>query len=378
MVEYTMMQGGIPPFNSKDNSSSPEAVAPARARRPLRASKRKLFLAAIALLVVTVASVPLLVKRSQAVLPAALPPPPASVGCRGVIEPEAGVIKVAVPYFDGGPSIIKELKVKEGDWVKRGEVLAVLDGRGPLEAAYQDSAARVEVARQQLAQVKAGAKPADLEAQRQEIARWESEYKITQADYGRYEKLRQTEDVSASELDEKRLLLDRTRFMLEMEKERMASMAEVRPQDIEVAVAELKSSITAMNHTSANLELMLVRSPVPGRVLKVHAHEGEQVGPQGILELGQTDRMYVAAEVYEDDVARVRPGQTATISSAALPRALEGTVEQIGMEVARSETLPTDPAAFSDARVIKVKIRLADSQAVANLVNGKVDVVIHP
>ena len=333
---------------------------------------------AVLLLVITVASAPFVFKHPQAVLPAASPRPPASVGCRGLIEPEDGVIKVAVPYFDGGPSIVKELKVKEGDWVKRGEVLAVLDGRGPLEAAYQDSAARVEVARQQLAQVKAGAKPADLEAQRKEIARWESEYKITQADYQRYEKLRQTEDVSASELDEKRLLLDRTRFMLEMEKERMASLAEVRPQDIEVAVAELKSSLAAMNHARANLELMLVRSPVAGRVLKVHAHEGEQVGPQGILELGRTDRMYVVAEVYEDDIARVHPGQTATINSAALPHSLEGTVEQIGMEVARSEALPTDPAAFSDARVIKVKIRLADSQAVASLVNGKVEVVIHP
>jgi HlyD family secretion protein len=257
-------------------------------------------------------------------------------------------------------------------------VLAVLDGRGPLEAAYQDSVARIEVARQRLAQVKAAAKPADLEAQRQEIARWESEYKVTQAEYQRYEMLRQTEDVSASELDEKRLLLDRTRFMLEREKERMASLTEVRPQDVEVAVAELKSSIAASNHARANLELMLVRAPVAGRVLKVYAHEGEQVGPQGILELGRTDRMYVVAEVYEDDIARVRPGQTATISGVALPHTLEGTVEQIGMEVARSEALPTDPASFSDARVVKVKIRLADSQPVASLVNGKVDVVIHP
>jgi HlyD family secretion protein len=300
------------------------------------------------------------------------------VGCRGLIEPEYGVIKVAVPYFDGGPSIIKELKVKEGERVERGAVLAALDGRDPLEAAYRDSAARVEVARQQLAQVKAGAKPADLEAQRQEIERWESEYKITQAVYQRYEKLRQTEDVSASDLDEKRLALERSRFRVEMEKERMASLAEVRPQDIQVAVAELKSSIAAMNHARANLDLMLVRSPISGRVLKIHAHEGEQVGPQGLLELGRTDRMYVAAEVYEDDIARVHLGQQATIDSPALPHPLQGTVEQIGMEVARSETLPTDPAAFSDTRVIKVKIRLADSQAVASLVNGKVDVVIHP
>ena len=40
--------------------------------------------------------------------------------------------------------------------------------------------------------------------------------------------------------------------------------------------------------------------------------------------------------------------------------------------------LPTDPVAFSDARVVKVKILVQDSKALANLIYGKVDVVIHP
>jgi hypothetical protein len=45
------------------------------------------------------------------------------VGSRGRIEPEDGILLVAAPYFAGRPSLIKELRVKEGDWVRSGQVL---------------------------------------------------------------------------------------------------------------------------------------------------------------------------------------------------------------------------------------------------------------
>jgi hypothetical protein len=40
--------------------------------------------------------------------------------------------------------------------------------------------------------------------------------------------------------------------------------------------------------------------------------------------------------------------------------------------------LPADPASFSDARVVDTWIRIADSEAVADRINLRVDVVIEP
>ncbi len=118
-----------------------------------------------------------------------------------------------------------------------------------------------------------------------------------------------------------------------------------------------------------------VRAPVAGRVLTVHARSGERVGPAGILDLGETDRMYAVADVYETDVGGIRIGQRATVRSRAFPAPLHGTVERIGLKVGRLAQLGTDPAADVDARVVKVRVRLDEAPAAA-LTNQQVDVLI--
>ena len=60
--------------------------------------------------------------------PLSVPDKSTGVGSRGRIEPEDGVIFVAAPYFNGRPAIITELRIKEGDWVRSGQILGVVEG----------------------------------------------------------------------------------------------------------------------------------------------------------------------------------------------------------------------------------------------------------
>jgi multidrug resistance efflux pump len=131
-------------------------------------------------------------------------------------------------------------------------------------------------------------------------------------------------------------------------------------------------------HAEVELDLANVRAPIAGQVLEVHSRAGEKVGPDGILELAKTDQMYVIAEVYETDIDWVRVGQRATISSRALPQAVQGTVERIGLKVGKADVLGVDPVAQTDARVVEVEIRLDDSQGVGGLTNAQVEVAIAP
>ncbi len=112
--------------------------------------------------------------------------------------------------------------------------------------------------------------------------------------------------------------------------------------------------------------------------MKIHAHPGEEVGPQGLLDLGKTDAMYVEAEVYESDIARVHAGQKVDITSGLFSGNLSGTVETVGTVISKADVLPLDPVAFADARVFKVWVRLEDNARVAGQFHGKVNVVIQP
>jgi HlyD family secretion protein len=301
-----------------------------------------------------------------------------AVACRGRIEPENGVLRVAAPHLFGRPSLMKELRVKEGDRVRSSQLLAILDGRDQLQAALDQCGAGVSVARTRLAQVKAGAKSADLSAQRAEIARLEAGLENAQAEYQRYARLRKSDDVTASELDAKQTAVITAQRLLEEEREKLKSLSEVRPTDVDVAEAELGAAIADQQRARRELESSMVYSPATGQVIKVHAHAGEATDPQGILELAETDHMYAVAEVYETDIGKVRVGQRATITSDLLAAPIEGQVERIGMQVTPSSVLPADAASFADNRMVEVRIRLDDSQKVAGFINGKVLVVIHP
>ena len=93
--------------------------------------------------------------------------------------------------------------------------------------------------------------------------------------------------------------------------------------------------------------------------------------------MGDTSLMRAVAEVYETDIARVKIGQVATITSRALPHPITGKVVRIGNMVFKNDVLNVDPAARADARVVEVWIDLEDATLTERLTNLTVDVVIN-
>jgi HlyD family secretion protein len=141
--------------------------------------------------------------------------------------------------------------------------------------------------------------------------------------------------------------------------------------NLDIALADLAAA-------EASLELALVRAPQRAQILEIHAYPGERVGPEGIMELGRTDRMYAVAEVYETDITDVEVGQLATIRAPAMSTELTGRVERIALKVGRLDVVGTDPIAKTDARVVEVFILLDDSEAASRFTNMQVKVEIQP
>jgi HlyD family secretion protein len=152
----------------------------------------------------------------------------------------------------------------------------------------------------------------------------------------------------------------------------------VAASDLDSARMNVEMSKADVESAQAELDLATVRSPITGTVLKIHTRTGERVESKGIAEIGETDKMYAVAEVYETDVPRVQVGQRATVSSPAFPQPLHGTVERVGRKVGKQDVLNIDPAARTDARVVEVKVRLDEAERVAGLTNLEAEVSIEP
>jgi HlyD family secretion protein len=330
---------------------------------------------------------------------------PDSISALGRLEPEGGVIKIAAPSAFGTARVSKML-VKEGMQVRANQPLAVMDEGDTLYASLMQAEAEVKEAETKLAQVQAGAKPGDINAQRAnvlranaeipkseaELLKANAELRNAQSEYDRYRQLfkdgavteldlqnRQlVRDTKAQQQDQARQALEQAKLALEQTRQELSSVAEVRPTDIQQARAQVNVAMANFQKAKTELDKAIVRAPIDGQVLKVHADPGEVVGNDGIMELGKTRQMYAVAEVDENYIGKVQPGQRATITSYAFPGEMMGTVDKVGLQIRKNEVLNTDPVDKTDTRIVEVKIRLDDSQRVAGLTNLQIKVAIAP
>lgn len=97
-----------------------------------------------------------------------------SVNASGRLQPKGEVIKLSAPTGIQGTSRVEEMLVKEGQKVKKGQVIAVLDGFRSSQAAVEQAKARIQESRANLAGIKVGS-PREIQAQQAVIARLEAQ-----------------------------------------------------------------------------------------------------------------------------------------------------------------------------------------------------------
>ena len=166
------------------------------------------------------------------------------------------------------------------------------------------------------------------------------------------------------------------------EQAKLAELQEIRPADVSIAKSQLEKAQIAVEQRQAALRDSQVRVPVAGQILKINTQIGEQVNTtQGIVELAQTNQMYVIAEVAEVDINKIQTGQAAIITSEykSFAGELKGTVEYVGLQIGRRQAQEIGAgsrAIDKEARVVSIKVRLdpADSRKVAKSTNMQVRV----
>lgn len=336
--------------------------------------------------------------------------PCATVTALGRLEPEGGVIEV------GGVAgeRIGQLLVKEGEQVRAGQELAHLAGRTlylaeqrQAEAALaqlesQARAAEVHgdalIAEAELALRQSG-EPQQLEIQAQtaQIELLKANLEVARKDRSRLVALGK-DIVSSQQLDHQTLLEKRAVQELQAAEHQLARLRATVDVRRDQAQAQLATARAAKNQVRASIaiesarrsvesarlryDLATIRAPRAGQVFKVLAQEGETLaGP--LLEMGDTRRFVVRAEVFETDILHVKAGQKVEIVSRALgDKQLSGQVEAVLWMVARNSVRSLDPLAASDVRVVDVVMRVDDAEAAARheilsrLVGLQVDVRI--
>ncbi|MTJ30907.1 ABC exporter membrane fusion protein [Aphanizomenon sp. UHCC 0183] len=336
-----------------------------------------------------------------------------TVTALGRIEPEGEVIKLSAA-MSGEGSRVEKILVKEGDMVKTGQVIAILDNSDRLQAELTEAKAEVNIIKAKIAQIQAGAKPGEITAQKAIIDRLAAEsqgdidtQKVTleklqsellnaEAENHRYQELYTAGAISASQRDSKNLNVETAKKSLQAAQSQLKKLelssqqkikeasatlnqiSEVRKVDVQAAIAELNRADAVVKKATINLQKAYVKSPQNGQVFEIYTHPGELISNNGIADIGKTSQMYVVAEVYESDITKIIQGKQVRIVSDTFSQELQGKVERIGLQVRKQNLTNTDPSSNIDNRIIKVHIRLnkAASHQAAKFTNMQVKAII--
>jgi RND family efflux transporter MFP subunit len=205
---------------------------------------------------------------------------------------------------------IVEIRAHEGDRVRRGQVLAVIDGAQP----------RAGLDRATAAELSSG----------QEISAADSDFALAEATFKRYQTLYDRKSVSPQEFDEVK-----ARYQATQARRDMARAGQAQAQ------AALQQAHTTMSYTR-------VLAPFDGVVTEKKADVGTLASPgMPIFTVEDVRRFRLEATVNETDLRYVRAGQQAPIL-----------IDALGDKEVKGKVVEIVPAADPASRTFLVKLDL--------------------
>ena len=233
-----------------------------------------------------------------------------AVAALGQLSPAGEIRQLAAPISQFGSSPrLSELLVNEGDFVKKGAVLAIFENRKKLIA--------------------------DLEKKNNLIKTNDLEISLKEDQIKRYELAVKKSAYSLVQLSQ------RKDELLKLQKQKIINVGDKKNIEIDLYNSKL-------------------RSPIDGFILSVNTRVGERSTNEGILDIGSSQKMEALIEVYESDINRVFISQNVELTSenGGFTKILKGEVIRISPQVKQRKVLSTDPTGDADARIIEVLVKL--------------------
>ena len=282
----------------------------------------------------------------------------AVISAAGKVEPVSEEVKIGSQVS----GVLREVPVTEGQHLRRGQLIAVLDN-ADYAARVSEAEATVAVRQAALDRVLNGAR----REERGEAAAAIDEAKAVLADaratLARRQSLYSTGDISRADLDTAEREFHVAEARLNEATQHHAFVdAPARDDERARAEADLALARAQLGEFRALLDKTLVRAPFDGTVLKRFRRAGETVSDKGdtpIVSFGDDSRLRVRVDVDETDVARLHLGSRAYFTAQAFgDTRFWGRVVQIGRQLGRKNVDTDQPTEKLDTKVLETLVEL--------------------
>jgi len=233
----------------------------------------------------------------------------------GIIKPQVGAL---VKIGARATGEIVKMKVKIGDRVKKGELIALIDDREILRTIEQQKAS-LSAAQNTLLQIEL--------TYPERIREAKANYEYAKINYEREQELLKREYTTVDAVDKAKSQFEATGAILKRLQEEYKTQEKIAKANIEDITAKLKQNETILTYTK-------IYAPIDGVVSDVTAQEGETVvtGLQVANLVTVLDPTSLEMWIYVDetDVGKVKLGQQVEYYVDTFPDKLfKGTIEKI-------------------------------------------------
>ncbi len=215
---------------------------------------------------------------------------------------------------------IEQVLVHEGDWVKKGQLLAKLDTTR-LQLALRQARAQADAQRSQVAKLRAGSRPEEIKQAAAERDVAQAAAREARQIYERQLNLVAKQFISQQSADTAKNALDGAQQRLKAAEE-VHRLALIGPRQEDLATAE--ASLAAQEAAVAGLERDIaegeLHAPDEGIIQNRVLEPGDMASPQkSVFTLALTDPVWARVYLPESALGRIPTGARATITTDSHP-----------------------------------------------------------
>jgi len=342
---------------------------------------RKFLLPAIAMLGFGYAVFSVVKAREVAPPSVPLMTPPTQSSFRKTIA-GAGIIEARlenIPVGSPAQGVVWELFVKVKDRVKKGDPLFRIDDRdlrAELEVREANLASAIASAR------RAEAAPTSGDVAMAEAAVEESRAKLndSEANTGRTERLYQRQMGTASDYDRDRYAFQAAKATLAKAQADLSRLKITWEADKQVAQAAVAMADSQVRSTKIQLDRLVVRALADGEILQVNVRPGQLAASlwnQGLVVIGDSNRLHVRVDIDENDVPLFNPKAKAIATLKGRPGVKFDLVPfKVEPYVIPKRSLTGDTSERVDTRVLQVVYSLPDDRPIPLYIGQQMDAYI--
>jgi HlyD family secretion protein len=254
---------------------------------------------------------------------------------------------------------VDSIYVREGDIVRRGQLLATLDGTEIRARAQQAQAAR-DAAKASRDRAVHGFRSEEIRSARDNYARAAAAEAIAETTFVRYDRLMKEGVIPTQKRDEAEASYRAAREATGAAKAQYDLVqAGLRPEDRAAALAELRRAEGAVAEATSYVEDNTLKSSVDGQVMVKVVEQGELVSPGlPVLTIVDLSDQWITVNVREDRLAGLKTGDTLSAVIPALgPEHHQFTVYYISPLGSFATWRATRESGGFDVRTFEVRAR---------------------